>query len=296
VKLYVEDGKTSHGVATILNNEGVKTASGGKWQGRSVLQVVTSRTMLGHMIRDGQPVTDDEGMPRVCWEPIMTPAEFKEVGRRIDQMKNIRTRVGGLAATSPLRGAVWCHECGKKMSKQSKGEKNNPVYRCSAYCKHQVSMAFLETIAISEVKLFANLHPAVILQDSETVDTSDIEQAIEDLKAKMLNLSISVDDFAEVIGGLEKKKAALLASAGPVGEERSLDLGSTWEGMTPEQQSAQVRDLCKIHVRRESPRVRMEWLVETPTMGIISEDGIVEVSTSSEWMDAPRMDLSGPSY
>jgi DNA invertase Pin-like site-specific DNA recombinase len=293
VKLMLEDGKTCNGVAAILNEEGTMTPSGSTWTSRTIMQVLTSRTMLGHMLRDGKPVIDDDGMPLVCWEPILTAAEFREVARLIDSMKRTKARVGGMAATSPLRGAVFCNDCGKQMSLQGKGGKNKPVYRCSAPCAQQISQANLERVAVSEVRLFADQHPAVVLpSQAELVDTSEVEQALDDVMQQMVEGIITTKRFGEASRKLETKKQAMLDAAGPATEARSLDLGEVWWNFTPEEKAAQVRDLCKVHVRRESPRVRMEWLAETPQFIIFDEDGTHTAETGDVWRDEPAMDFS----
>lgn len=108
-------GESTRAVAAWLNESGVPPAGGGiAWSVRAVLNMLRNPRNLGYAIHHGEPVTDDDGLPLVVFEPILDRDTYDALQRALSS----RSRRQGRPRTGAtlLSGLIVCGKCGGGMA------------------------------------------------------------------------------------------------------------------------------------------------------------------------------------
>ncbi|MEW2454387.1 recombinase family protein [Streptomyces albus] len=107
------------------------------WSATTVTRILRSETLIGWKVSRGKPVRDSEGAPVLATrEPILTRAEFDEIGAVLDgrsATQSVRRDTNAL-----LLGVAFCSGCGGKMylNRQEGRPGQRPTYRCGATSRH----------------------------------------------------------------------------------------------------------------------------------------------------------------
>jgi hypothetical protein len=179
-------GKTVHWIKTQLNEQGIATALGKRWQHQSVLSLLDSHHVAGLRVFRGQEIGPG------TWPAVVSVGMFREVQER----RGYRSAAGRAKAEAErtgkfytLRSLVWCTACGVRMA----GGTNNGrhTYQCSAErggkaCRRRISATMLEKFAVdaairilTELDVTGRETAAVLSTDEADTIAADQEQLAE---------------------------------------------------------------------------------------------------------------------
>ena len=137
----IHEGISLNDIARRLNEAGVPTTVGGKWQGRTVRQLIINPRNAGLRTYHG------EVMGEGAWEPLLSMEEWGSVRHRLEL--NRRPYKGTGTRKYLLSGIVECGICGAKMT-GGMGAKEKPIYSCRPnHCMYR-SAGLLDDV-VSEV-------------------------------------------------------------------------------------------------------------------------------------------------
>lgn len=112
-------GATMTSIALDLNEKGVPTVRGGRWNTTTVDQILRSPRIMGWTSSGGEPVAEAQ------WEPIVDRPTWE----RVNAIMRGRQR-GPRAHKTLLAGLVYCDVCGQKMYGASRGPNRPRLYQC----------------------------------------------------------------------------------------------------------------------------------------------------------------------
>ncbi|MFD4032274.1 recombinase family protein [Streptomyces sp. NPDC058637] len=130
----IKKGRKTGGKTGGAKGEKAVTRERFNWGPSIVKKVLTSVSLLGWKMHNGNPVRDSEGAPIVATNaPILTREEFDAIGalfaeRSIDNRERKDTN-------ALLLRVVHCASCGERMYLNKQASKTNqaPVYKCNAH-------------------------------------------------------------------------------------------------------------------------------------------------------------------
>jgi len=126
-------GSSMSAVVRDLNKRGIPSPTGKTWRTQSLSFILHSRALLGHVLMNGQPVRDADGLP-VMREPILTPAMFAELQDALDA--GSRPHSGRRFGASLLLRVAYCENCGSVMYRQVRANRNAAYYHCQKAIRH----------------------------------------------------------------------------------------------------------------------------------------------------------------
>ncbi|HEY3873416.1 MAG TPA: recombinase family protein, partial [Actinocrinis sp.] len=165
-------GKTAHWLCTQLNERGIATALGKKWQHQTVLSLLDCHHMAGIRVFRKQEIGPG------TWPAIIDEGMFREVQER-RSYRAAKSRAKQAAQRTEryylLRSLVWCTACGVRMAGgMSSGA---PTYHCTSErggraCRRSVSAATLEAfVSDAAIRMLTELD--VTGQQAAAVLTTD---------------------------------------------------------------------------------------------------------------------------
>ncbi|WP_459957269.1 recombinase family protein [Nocardia sp. IFM 10818] len=122
--LYL-DGRSADWIADDLNDRGVLSPlehfrtlrglpnRGGKWHANGIRFLMQNKALLGHVTFQQETVRDDDGMPLLYSEPVMSKEKFDRVQAAIEAR---RTGPARTRKTSPMLGVAFCYDCGSQLA------------------------------------------------------------------------------------------------------------------------------------------------------------------------------------
>src|SRR5690606_15510058 len=180
----IHEGISLNDIARRLNEAGVPTTVGGKWQGRTVRQLIINPRNAGLRTYHG------EVMGEGVWEPLLTMEEWESVRHRLEL--NRRPYKGTGTRKYLLSGIVECGICGANMT-GGMGAKEKPIYSCRPnHCMYR-SAALLDDV-VSEV-VCAVLSGAGALSGQSP--TGDIERLRERRTEARRRMDEAAEAFAQ---------------------------------------------------------------------------------------------------
>jgi site-specific DNA recombinase len=106
--LYTSDRLGSKVIASVLNDRGHRTTTGGTWSGYQVLRVLGNRIYIGELSFRGITVTD-------CHKPLVDPDVFAEAERILAERGEDYSHRAANGSDYTLTGLLRCPKCGKAM-------------------------------------------------------------------------------------------------------------------------------------------------------------------------------------
>lgn len=189
------DGASQMSIAMWLNDAGVLTAGGGRWQSAGVKSLLESARVVGWVEYDGVYVK------RGNWEPIIT----REIQDAVKVAFHQRTR-GKPGPRAMLTGIVVCSVCGRSMNR-GVGGNGTATYRCSPRpdrgtgCGNVMVAHAVEGFVRDYVFEFApKLHAATLKRvkiEKLTDDVAKIQRAMDELDVMLDVGDIDDDRWAE---------------------------------------------------------------------------------------------------
>lgn len=304
-------GKSFSAVAAWLNEQGVPTVQdiariralegksttrlegekakprGRKWTATSVQAVLISRSLLGEYARaDGSVVRDAEGKPILRSEPVIAHEEWEALQEVVSTVKYTK----GPTKTSPLRGALFCAECGNPLYyvKESK-RSTQPAYRCHGNkskgvkpCAGQRHFASdihrrLRLALMVKIGDLDVLERTVKVDESVAVKVAVLDARLEELGAEFKAGRLGAIEYASMVATTAAEREATAKESGTKPVETWASTGQTyrqwWESSGQEQRREKMllwgirmhqgRDAFRIEFG-ESLRERLgsqdEWL------------------------------------
>ena len=106
--LYTQDRLGSNAVATLLNDRGHRTSTGGRWSAYQVLRALDNRVYLGELTFRDNTVTNTH-------DPIITPDTWTAAHTILDARGESHAHRAASGSDYILTGRIRCPQCGKAM-------------------------------------------------------------------------------------------------------------------------------------------------------------------------------------
>lgn len=233
------DGKSARAIAAKLNEEhipppsvyaGLSPSGVGKrtrcWSGERISEMLKNEIYMGNMVqgrraRISYKSAKSLSIPKEKWavvnnthEPIIDSAVFARVGKILDARSNTRSR----SYDFPLKGLVFCHECGRPLSvlnrKNAAGE-DVLFFACRSYLKngragactcHSIKVKTVSDAVENELRMRCGdyLNSRLLVPSAKTTleemtakmaDTGRTEEAIRALSLKIDRLCCDKLDY-----------------------------------------------------------------------------------------------------
>ncbi len=252
-------------IARYMNERGIPTSRGGKWNKNSFHSIFANRRYLGKYIFQGNEI--DGGMPR-----IIDDALFEEVQRVLEKYAQAPSR-GKALEEYLLSEKLICGKCGNKMTGISGTSKNMTVhhyYKCNgnpkANCdKRSVRKQFIEDEVINAIvgtngiltDEFIDMVAAetylLIQAERNDSEIKRIEGVIADNQAAINNLMQALmrgkiaDTLLAQIEKLEKENAELNVT---IESEKALQINYTYDDIRKWLQHFRTLDYSKTKNRK----------------------------------------------
>lgn len=120
-RLYTQDRLGSRGIASVLNDRGHRTTTGGTWSGYQVLRLLSNRIYIGELTL--REITVDD-----CHDPLIDRDTFDEAQRLLAERGEDHAHRRANGSDYQLTGLMLCPKCGKAMI-GTRATGKNKVYR-----------------------------------------------------------------------------------------------------------------------------------------------------------------------
>lgn len=119
-------GEPVYRIANDVSDRGILTNSGRRWDGRNIRDLLTTESILGRVIHQGQPLRDETtGTPLQFWEPLIDLETFQRLQDKLAVTPRVRARK---PTARLLSGLGVCDLCGQNL--YVNGTRNNYTYSC----------------------------------------------------------------------------------------------------------------------------------------------------------------------
>lgn len=282
-------------VAVWLNEEhpGYPPRGSSRWSGAGVKALLSSRTLTGNTVYQGQLVLDDDGLPKQTHEAILTSEQHAAVMARFAERSRSRTRSTGTAASSPLHGAVTCHHCRRTMTYAQK-RKRQFEYKCGTEgCRLRIPAKQLENYVIPLIVIGFRKATEVRTVTPQP-DTAAFDQQVRDLQVALRDGRITTDQFVETLQVLEAGRPL------PAADVEHLHLFDRWNALTAPERASEIRRAAEIQVRRseqwDDPDGTKQVLVTPLVEGLVDAWWVGEpvnqtIELLNRWIVPKRFDL-----
>jgi len=182
------EGQPVLAVVDQLNSDGVKAPKAARWNTKTVWNLVTSKTLLGHATYEGKTVRDNRGVPVLNAAPLLPQDEWDRLQVAVEKRKITPSRV---RKTSPLLGVLLCYKCGSPLHHRV-FTKPNSVYRyylCqgnhtdpvkSEMVESELEAAFLAAVGNKNV-----LERVFIPAEDHQIELDEARRAVDELATLM---------------------------------------------------------------------------------------------------------------
>ncbi len=211
-RLTAEEGKGTHQLAEYLNNKGIKTHNGAKFQPAGIMRILKNRIYIGHMD------TKDIKAPYQEYLRIIDDDTFYKVQEILEQRsaKNAEKRTISLNTKGPtlLSGNVFCGHCGGRITASSSSSfyetkagakqrypSRNYVCgnRANRRCDCDGQAGYKITIVDSEIeKMVTNILNNIADTPESVAIAKTYEARIAELKQKEKRLKAEISKYSEM--------------------------------------------------------------------------------------------------
>jgi site-specific DNA recombinase len=119
--------ESAKSIAEKLNAKGIPTRKDAEWTGMVIRQMLRRGALLGQAEHKGKLLVDDDGMPALRAEPILTTDEHRKVIEALDR----RAFRNGSHQPNPLSGVLFCIFCEAPMHAAFRRTNDPSYYRCA---------------------------------------------------------------------------------------------------------------------------------------------------------------------
>lgn len=248
--------KGTHEIAKGLNNAGIVTARGKKWNPTSIYQILTNESYTGTLVwgkkgkkRKDAPIRIENAFP-----PIVDKETFQKIQAILTQRSPKFTRPRSVSSKYLLGGIIKCGECGAGMVGGAYKSGWFSYYRCGKALRqgpdacpgHWLPTTKIEGFIIDKIKQNIltddNLRELVELTNEEIRNLSDsVEDKIEAYRVQLRDVDtrlerlydaletgkLKLDELAPRISNLVVRKKELQVAIAEVKNEKYEPLDST---------------------------------------------------------------------
>lgn len=233
----VLSGEPLRAVAHGLNDRGILTprdrfaelrgreVKGYSWAGGGLKRGLSSLTLLGYAMTDGEPVRSPDGSPVVRSEPVLTRDVFDRLQVELagrENRKEPTKRSSGL-----LLQVIFCKVCGSPAYRFKGGKGRTARYRCaSAQAKQTCGN---NTFPLPDADQLVTEHLLDLLGDSERLER--VWDSGSDHSEELAEIEAQLSDITGLIGtGPYKAGTSLRAQL----DARIADLTTRYEALSAE--------------------------------------------------------------
>lgn len=117
------EGSSLQSIVRDWNARGVLTSTGGRWSSTSLRRMIMSPRVAGLRQYQGSP------LGKAAWDPILAVPVWEQV-KAIFENPERRTPALHTGRVFPLRGVLFCGNCGKALGAMSRGKDLHREYGC----------------------------------------------------------------------------------------------------------------------------------------------------------------------
>lgn len=164
--LYVNYGLGFNKIASSLDESGVKTMNGGKWNPSTISGIIDNIAYIGFVTWQNNNKNEETQTFKGLHEAIIDEEIFNQA-KEIRKARHNAPRTKELK--NPLAGLLECGVCGKKMIMKKIGSNNNPY---SAVCRYKCGnkSSLFEDVEISLIHTLNN----ILSQDVYEINNKDL--------------------------------------------------------------------------------------------------------------------------
>lgn len=207
-------GKSTRQVTRELNETGITTAKGGKWDSAVVLDMMRNQALRGYVMHQGEPVRGDDGMP-VSRVAILDDDVWRSLQEALD--RNARPDSGIRHGGALLLRVIYCGTCDQPLYMHRKAS-GSDAYRHgpkAEECKTSFSAKNVE-LAVEQALMtrLADLQmqeKVITPAEDHTVELVKVTEQLAALQEQFMNDKLSADMFAMMATKLESRQTALSA-------------------------------------------------------------------------------------
>ncbi|MGW3724821.1 recombinase family protein [Streptomyces sp. NPDC000851] len=229
-------------VARRLNHAGVKPRRAAQWSRHTLVQVLTSDTVLGRVIEHGRPLKDADGNFLTPFPAVLTVGQVTAL-RAALAVKEPNARKGGRRPVRLLSGLLNCHSCLSVLRVDRRSAKTKGpevVYRCNTRglggtCEKPVTVSALAIEGHITDLYLATVGHMPMYQERTVVSGLEELAAVEaDIKETLADLATDAD--ADTFARLQRLQARQkeLSAMDPDKRTELVPTGQTmaehWEG------------------------------------------------------------------
>lgn len=288
-------GSSIFSLVVELNANGIRPHRARSWTMDTLSTVLSGDAIVGRVRVGGQLLRDDDGLPRVVWEPVLDLETWHAVRAVLAARGAARPYTRRAHGARLLSGLASCGECGRPLYVRRPGARRRSdgalipapvVYACSARGNGQpcpgstvsaerleehVSDVFLRTVGRFEV-----VRP--VIREAPAVDLVEAEQALADVVSRLGDVTLSPAELASILerrAALADRVAALRAAGDAPAEVDFVPTGETyaeeWDRLDAEgRREALLSALVTVAVTKgrrgrkglDPARVAIEWRSE----------------------------------
>jgi len=206
-------GESLQAIAVWLNSEGVPTAQRSdatKWSRTAVRQLLLRRGLMGHAVKNGETVYDDEGAPVIAAEPLLDRDTFD----RLQEAVRTRRRSTASGERRYLAGLVSCEQCGSRLWTKPRhrtlritGETvTDHIFQCSAPKAADYTGPPCSGCAILADRLEAEVE-RLFLETFGRLSVVERTEVRDEHAEERANLSAALEDLGRSLVGLRSEVA-----------------------------------------------------------------------------------------
>lgn len=240
-RMVLDEGQSVTAVRKWLNDEGHKSASGGRWKLSSVRSVLTCPSQAGLRVFKGRVVGNGN------WAPIFDLETHEALKAKLGPQGKTRHDPRPARRRYLLSGLIWCAPCNERMAGGTRSGKSR--YRCFG-C--HASIAGPQTEAKVVADLMPKLRPLVALLGLDDVNEdrrSEIEQRLTEIRDKrerwgemLANDDMDEDTYAAARRKSQAEEEALRSELAGIPTPETVvsppAVAEGWSGMTTDEKRA----------------------------------------------------------
>jgi DNA invertase Pin-like site-specific DNA recombinase len=250
------EGGSLSGIARLLNEQAIPTATGHKWRPQAVRRLLMSPRIAG--IRQHQSVEIGPAL----WPPILEGATYRKVLAVLTDPARKPPRLSG-ARPYPLRGVLKCGECGRLLAIGYR--KSAPMYECrkqvSGCGRVFISASVAETwakgllIPLADNPRMRNLLAEASGAEIEHIrelnalnasDTAKLTELGQAYASDAISLEILTKTGKLLEGHIAERNAQMAAMRGASALDRfGGSVAESWDGLTVDDQRSIILSIVE---------------------------------------------------
>ncbi|AUV61992.1 integrase [Mycobacterium phage SWU2] len=171
---------------------------GHPWHGRTIVKLLRSKTLLGHVTHQGMTVRDENGVPVLKGPPLIDQETFDRLQAALDAAARPKT-VNRTSNASPLLGVAVCMEC-EGLLHHRRQRTAGKVYRYY-HCPH----GHTQSIPADDLETLVEERFLGVLGDHEVHER--VYFAAESHEQELRQAQEAIDDLTSILAGAKSNTA-----------------------------------------------------------------------------------------